>query len=240
MKIQIDFTGKHILVIGSAQGVGAGVVSTFIEHGATVSAYGINKESLAQITNTTEKEKLITLSGQNTTAEGCKKIIDMAASSMGGIDILINCTEFRDDKKIADLTPENWSNTMSHLLTSAHFCTQYAAPHLIKSKGAIVNVTSTLGLMGKTGGTSTYSTAAGAIIQLTRMTTLRLGVHNVRANCVCVGEIGKNPTATPDIPIGRTGTQDDIIPTVLFLSSPYTAFMTGSIITNDGGTNSGH
>ncbi len=229
MTMDMSFAGKRVIVIGAEGPVGAAAARAFFEHGATVAVHG------AAVDGAT------TISGDLSGEEGCKATVEAAVAALGGLDVIVNAADFREDKPFEQVLPQDWDKAMDGAFTASLFCTQFALPALTASKGNIVNATSSLAQMGGPAGSSAYAAAAGSIVNMTRMQALRFGVDGVRANCLCGGPLeGSAAAQVADVPpIGRHGTPQDMAATILFLASGHAAFMTGAIIVNDGGRYSG-
>lgn len=229
MTMDMSFAGKRVFVTGAAESIGAAAARAFLDHGAAVAVHGAAIEGATQLT------------GELHSAEGCKGVMDAAVAALGGLDVLVNAADFRDDKPFEQVSPEDWEKVIDGSFAASLFCTQFALPALQASKGNIVNVTPSYGQMGGPGGSSAYTAAAASIVNMTRMQALRFGVDGVRSNCLCAGPLeGSAAAAKADLPpIGRHGTAEDMAATILFLASAHAGFMTGAIIVNDGGRYSG-
>ncbi len=229
MTIDLNFAGKRILVTGTDQPIGAAAAAAFLDHGAVVAAHGAVVAGASLLT------------GSLNSADGCEAVLRAALDSLGGLDILVNAADYREDKPFEKVTPEDWDKALDGSFTASLFCTQYALPALQASKGNIVNITSSYGQMGGPGGSSAYAAAAASIVNMTRMQALRFAVDGVRSNCLCAGTIEGSPTAEAAElpPIGRHATAKDMVGSILFMASEHASFMTGAIIVNDGGRYSG-
>lgn len=229
MTMDMSFAGKRVFVSGTDEPVGEAIAQAFAAHGATVAVHGAAVEGA------------VSVSGKLNDADGCKAVMDAAIASLGGLDVIVNAADFRDDKPFEQVTPEDWDKALDGSFTVSLFCTQFALPALQASRGNIVNITSAYGQMGGPAGSSAYAAATGSIVNMTRMQALRFGVDGVRSNCLCAGPLeGSAAAQTADVPpIGRHGTAGDMAATVLFLASSHAAFMTGAILVNDGGRYSG-
>ncbi len=229
MKMEMSFTGKRVFVTGVDKPIASAVARAFVEHGASVAVHGAPTDRATEFT------------GDLYTAEGCKRVVDGALTALGGLDVLVNAADFREDKPFEQITPDDWDATIDGALAVSMFCTQFALPPLQASKGNIINVTSSYAQMGGPSGSSAYTAAAASIVNLTRMQALRFGVDGVRSNCLCAGPLeGSVAAAKSDLPpIGRHGDAEEMAATILFLASPYAGFMTGAIIVLDGGRYSG-
>jgi NAD(P)-dependent dehydrogenase (short-subunit alcohol dehydrogenase family) len=221
--IDLNFAGKRVLVTGADQPIGAAAVQAFRDDGALVVAHNS------------------VVDGALDSAEGCKALVETAVATLGGLDILINASDYREDKPFEQVSPEDWDKALDGSFTASLFCTQYALPALQASKGNIVNITSSYGQMGGADGSSAYTAAAASIVNMTRMQALRFGVDGVRSNCLCAGPL-EGATATQEAelpPIGRNGTAQDMVGSILLIASDHASFMTGAIIVVDGGRYSG-
>lgn len=229
MTIDLNFAGKRILVTGTDQPIGAAAALAFRDHGAAVAVHG------AAVAGAT------LLPGSLHSAEGCEALVQAALAKLGELDVLVNASDYREDKPFEQVSPEDWDKALDGSFTASLFCTQYALPALQASKGNIVNVTSSYGQMGGPGGSSAYAAAAASIVNMTRMQALRFGIDGVRSNCLCAGPIEGSAAAeaTELPPIGRNGTAQDMVGSILFMASEHASFMTGAIIVNDGGRYSG-
>ena len=255
MKVQIDFTGKRVLVTGGHYPIGRAAVAAYLEHGAIV-AVQVPSQSLSEELSKelAHAEKLTCIVGDISEVSGCRAVVDTAVEKLGGMDVLVHASGFRADIKFEDVTPENWDSAINGTFKAATFCTQRALGSLKQSRGNIVNVATNLGLMGGPTGSSVHSAAMGSIVNITRMEALRLGGEGVRSNCLCHGAIDEYASrwgASAELPesalnselkvrpIGRHGRVDDMTPAILFLSSSNAEIMTGSVIVSDGGKFSG-
>lgn len=229
MTIDLNFAGKRVLVTGTDQPIGAAAALAFRDHGAAVAVHGAAAEGATL------------LSGELSSAESCKAVVESAAAALGGLDILVNASDYREDKPFEQVLPEDWDKALDGSFTASLFCTQYALPALQASKGNIVNITSSYGQMGGPTGSSAYAAAAASIVNMTRMQALRFGVDGVRSNCLCAGPLeGSTAAQGAELPpIGRNGTAQDMVGSILFMASEHAGFMTGAIIVIDGGRYSG-
>ena len=223
MRIDLNFAGKRVLVTGADQPIGSAAVLAFRDHGALVVLHSGDAE------------------GALNSADSCKAMVESAVAQLGGLDVLVNASDYREDKPFEEVSPDDWDKALNGVFTASLFCTQYALPALQVSRGNIVNVTSSFGQMGGPAGSSVYTAAAASIVNMTRMQALRFGVDGVRANCLCAGPLeGSLAADTADLPpIGRNGTAQDMAAAILFMASENARFMTGAIIVNDGGRYSG-
>ena len=145
--------------------------------------------------------------------------------------------------EIERMPVEDWKKTIDINLTGCFLTTRYAKPHLVKSKGVIINNASIAGLQHyATGRSYAYSASKAAVIQFSHQMAKNYGEEGIRVNCICPGIIetpilhGRDPKIYEDrIPLGRVGTPDDVAKVVLFLVSDDASYLTGIVIPIDGG-----
>lgn len=251
MIMKIDYSDKAVLVIGNKDSsLSVSIAKGFLEHGAKV-ALTADEKSVAKDL----KGQVEFLDAEPDTAESCKKLVDNAVSKLGRLDVLVNCADYRQDKSFESVTPSDFDVGFDKNAKIPLFCTKAAHSHLDKTNGNVINVGSILGLMGELENTATvYSATMGAVIQLTRMTSLWLAPMQIRVNCICTSEIRDSDSQAGNefevdednyvgprkIPLGRYAKPGDVVNTALFLGTEYAGFMTGSILVNDGGRYSGN
>ncbi|PHN05281.1 SDR family oxidoreductase [Flavilitoribacter nigricans] len=176
-----------------------------------------------------------------------KQAINTVLAEWGAIHYLLNNAGFSINKPLEELSLEEWNQVIGTNLTGAFLCAKYAAPHLRKAKGAIVNLASTRRLMSEPG-TEAYSASKGGIFALTHALAISLG-PDVRVNSISPGWIdvtpwqkqserepaNLRPVDHEQHPVGRVGTPEDIAALVEYLFSDKSGFITGQDFVVDGG-----
>ena len=161
------------------------------------------------------------------------------------IEALVNNAGVADFGTIEETSFDRWRAVMATNLDGVFLCSQASIPHLKKSRGAIINISSISGLRASTLRTA-YGTSKAAVIHLTQQQAAELGEHNIRVNCVAPGPVRTKlamAVHTPDIvdayheaiPLNRYGTETEIAETILFLASSKASYITGQCISVDGG-----
>lgn len=252
---QLD--GKVAIVTGASSGIGRAVARRFIAEGAQVVATGQSHERLAQLTDELAAgDALVTHPANLADQDEAQALIAATEDRFGGLDILVNCAgvgySYRDVRPgsmntLADSSLEDWNDVMAINLGSVVHCSKFAIEAMRRrGGGSIVNISSILGLVGNPDAHA-YTTAKGAIINLTRSLATTHAKENIRANTVCPGYI-ETPMVEQFVeflnseeyryqwnPSGRTGTPEEIANGVLFLASDEASYCNGSVLTIDGG-----
>ena len=235
MTVTIDHAGKRVLVVGADHSLGKAIAHSFRAQGATV------------------VEALNRVYGNHIGVEANRNFVRDAIIQLGGLDILVTYTGIEAVALIDDATLETWEVAFSQPLKATFFTTQAALSALKSCRGAIVNVTLVLGQMGAPAGLAIAAAAMASVVHHTRMLALRLSMDAVRVNCVCHGYLSEvestgvlqgSDQSTPasvanGVPLGRLAHSDDIVNAVMFLASPLADYVTGAILSADGGTYAG-
>ena len=177
----------------------------------------------------------------------CERIVARTVEFFGGVDVLINSAGIYVEGAITSTDEKTFDDIIATNVKGTFFTTRAAVDELIKSRGAIVNVASDAGLKGNYF-CAAYSASKGAIVAFTKSLALELASFPVRVNCVAPGDVLtpltlnqlKTSGATVEelakvYPLGRIGTADEIVAAIYFLASEAASFITGAILSVDGG-----
>jgi NAD(P)-dependent dehydrogenase (short-subunit alcohol dehydrogenase family) len=219
---------KTCFVTGGAHGIGKATAERLANAGYRVATADINDVGVNYQLDVADDDAVV-------------RVVAEVARSFGGIDVVINNAGIADPGRasIDDLSMTEWRRVIDVNLTGMFSVAKAAAPHLRKRKGCIVNITSTRAFMSEPN-TFAYSASKGGIVALTHSLAISLG-PDVRVNAIAPGWIATHGHAelrTLDHafhPVGRVGTPDDIAGLALFLASDDAGFITGDVITSDGG-----
>lgn len=242
---------KVVIVTGAARGIGEGVAVKLAEHGANV-AFTYVSESSAEKAKALE-EKLTALgvkakayrSNAGEFAE-CETFVNDVVKEFGTVDILVNNAGISKDNLLLRMTPEQWDDVMDINLKSVFNMTKQVIRPMMKAKsGSIINMSSVIGLMGNAGQGS-YAASKAGILGFTKSVAKELGSRNIRCNAIAPGFVETDMTGylkegeqadkyKAGIPLGRFGSTDDIANVTLFLASDLSAYVTGQVISVDGG-----
>jgi 3-oxoacyl-[acyl-carrier protein] reductase len=231
--------GKTALVTGASKGIGKAIATELAAAGATVVVgYRSGKG---------EAEALAGELGGNavqadvSSADDAKRLVEEA----GDVDILVNNAGLTRDGLLARMSDDDWRTVIDTNLASVFYtCRAVTRPMMKKRAGAIVNISSIVGVHGN-GGQTNYAASKAGIIGFTKSLAKELGSRNVRANVVAPGYVktqltdvlpeGATQTMLDATPLGRLGDPEDVAGAVRFLCSDDARFVTGAVLLVDGG-----
>lgn len=238
---------NNIIITGGAQGIGKIISQQLLEKGFCVSVFEIDEEAIHEFKNENSNENLEFFNTDVSNEESVQKSIAASDAKFGNISGLINNAAIQIDKPVTELILEEWNRVIGTNLTGAFLCSKHTVPFLKKSKGSIVNISSTRALQSEPN-TEAYSASKGGILALTHSLAMSLGPE-ISVNCISPGWIDvsgvKKKSKANQIelseadhlqhPVGRVGKPTDIANMVLFLLNPENDFITGQNFIIDGG-----
>lgn len=239
---------KHVIITGGAQGIGKQSVISFLEKGYSVTVAEVDNEAGQEaITEFGKYGEVQLISCNVSVEEDVKNTIHEALKFAGRIDVVINNAAIAANKPVTELSLQDWNSVLGVNVTGAFLFAKYAAPHLKKTKGVIINLCSTRAFMSEPD-TEAYSASKGAIYSLTHALAVSLG-PDVRVNCISPGWIEvsdlKKKATKKELqlseadhlqhPAGRVGNANDIARLLLFLANEENNFITGQNFIVDGG-----
>ena len=246
--MKTEFSGKSVLVTGASSGIGRAVALKFAASGARVTAIGRDKAALAELMKVAGQ--IVAVAADVTNREQMEAAVDQAAGDDARIDILVNAAGHISSGTIEDTTLNAWDAMLDVNLRAVFCLMQLCVPHLIKTRGNIVNISSVTGLRSFPG-VLAYCVSKAGLDQLTRCAALELAPKGVRVNAVNPGvvvtEIHKRGGMTNDAyqrflehsktthPLGRVGEPSEIAELVVYLASESAAWITGATYSIDGG-----
>lgn len=243
----MDFKGKVAVITGGTRGIGKAIALEMVRNGANVVLNYTNNDIEAEKTLSEIKEKggyAVLVKASVGELKGCETIINTAIESFGKIDFLINNAAISEVGLFMDVTDGGLNNILDINLKGVLNCSKIAMTHLIESRGAIVNISSIWGNVGASCEVL-YSTTKGAINLFTKSLAKEMAMSGVRVNAVAPGVINTEMNSWMDqnerealeeeIPLNRFGNTEEIASVVSFLCSEKASYITGQIITVDGG-----
>jgi NAD(P)-dependent dehydrogenase (short-subunit alcohol dehydrogenase family) len=242
-----SLAGHRIVVTGAGSGIGAAIAFALVKAGATVAINDLDRERAAAVAAAIGDEARTHIcAGDVATPEGAQAVIAEAADAVGPLTGLVNNVGLVKGGALSSITAAEWDYVMRVDLSSALFCSQAAYSNLRETRGRIVNTTSLCGISPAPGAGS-YNAAKAGVISLTQQLALEWGSDGIRVNAVAPGIIsGTNFSQNsnrpevleqrqPIVPLGRTGTAEDIAPAAVFLLSDWARYITGQVLVVDGG-----
>jgi meso-butanediol dehydrogenase / (S,S)-butanediol dehydrogenase / diacetyl reductase len=180
------FSGKVVIVTGAGSGIGAAAARRFWSEGAVVVLVGRTEAKLAKVAEGLDQECCLIQVADVAKPEGVERLISSTAARFGAIDVLVNNAGVGGVGGFRDKPDSDWHEVMSVNLTGVFYLIRAALPHLQKTKGVIVNVSSIAGLGGEAGN-SFYAVAKAGVNNLTQSLALEFGRTGVRVNGVSPG-----------------------------------------------------
>ena len=246
-RISCDLTDQVALVTGAARGLGRLIAECLAESGAKVACIDVNEELLQEAVKSIEAAggEAIGLACDVTDSQRVNDAVGEVVSKWGGLQILVNNAGITRDGLIMRMKDDQWDAVLNINLRGTFLFTRAACKPLIKGRrGRIINIASVSGLMGNPG-QANYSASKAGVIGLTRTVAMELAGRNVTVNAVAPGFIQTEMTAkmgedivkaiADRVPLGTLGEPRDVADAVLFLASDAASYITGQVLTVDGG-----
>ena len=245
-----DLSGRVAVVTGGSKGLGEAMAEGLASAGADVvlaSRHADEAQRVAQRIASEYGRRTLGLAADVTSPDDVQRLMDRAAADFGRIDILVNSAGINIRGPIGELTYEQFRQVQQINVDGTWLCCRAAIPYMQQQgQGRIINMASTLGVVGLANRTP-YTASKGAIVQMTRALGLEMAPQNIMVNAICPG-----PFLTPmNVPIadteeaqkfivgavalGRWGRLEEIQGAAIFLASDAASYMTGSLVTVDGG-----
>jgi 3-oxoacyl-[acyl-carrier protein] reductase len=246
-RIQVDLSGRTAIVTGASRGIGKAIALRLAGAGAKVACVARSVDKLQ------ETADAISAAGGAAEVHPCDvtdsaavtKLVEELAEKWGGLDIVVNNAGITKDTLIPRMSDEDWDAVIATNLRSVFLFTRAASLVMMRKRsGRIINISSVSGLMGNPG-QANYSASKAGVIGLTRTVAQELASRKVTVNAICPGFIASEMTqamgATLDefvktrIPAKRLGEADEVADAVLYLASDSAGYITGEVLTIDGG-----
>ena len=242
------FENNIVLVTGAGRGIGASIAKRFASEGAEVIVNYSGNDEAAQKT----VDEITATGGQAqkykcsvNESESVKVMIDEIIKKFGRIDILVNNAGITKDGLMLRMTDEDFDRVIDVNLKGTFNCTKYISKYMLKQKsGKIINISSVVGLSGNAGQVN-YSASKAGIIGITKSAAKELSSRGITVNAVAPGYVDTDMTKVlsdnirneilKNIPLQRMGNVEDISNCVAFLASEDASYITGQVISVDGG-----
>lgn len=242
--------GKTAIVTGGGRGLGAQIAQGFAEAGANVVVCSRKLETCEEMSEEIKRLGVdsLALKCDVTNPEDVSRVVEKTVEKFGTIDILVNNSGATWAAPVEEMPLEAWNNVMNVNVTGTFLMSQEVGKVMIKQKrGKIINIASVAGLMGTPPIMQTigYSTSKGAVITFTKELAVKWGKYNINVNAIAPGffptkmtkvliERGKDEILA-GTPLNRLGQDADLKGAALFLASSASDYITGDILTVDGG-----
>lgn len=240
----MQLINKNVFVTGSSRGIGLAIAHKFAKLGANVvlnSRGTISEDLLAEFSN--YGVKVVPISGDVSDFADAKRMVDQAIAELGSVDVLVNNAGITQDTLMLKMTEEDFEKVIKINLTGAFNMTQAVLKQMIKAReGAIINMSSVVGLMGNIG-QANYAASKAGLIGFTKSVAREVANRNVRVNALAPGMIESDMTAVlsdkvkeatlAQIPMKHFGQAEHIADATVFLAGQ--DYLTGQVLAVDGG-----
>ena len=239
---------KTVLITGASKGIGAATAIMFAQDGYNVVInYNSSAESALLLEHSLKENGCSALSymADVSKASDVNRMINDTITKFGKIDVLINNAGVGQQKLFTDITDDDWSKMVGVNLTGTFNCCRAVIPHMVSRKeGCIINTSSIWGMSGASCEVH-YSAVKAGIIGMTKALAKELGPSGIRVNCIAPGVINTRMNSNLSVedladladetPLGRIGKTNEVASVSLFLASPAAEFITGQVISPNGG-----
>ena len=250
--------GKIALITGAAGAQGRAAAHAFARHGARVALADVDEARVRALQQEVEAAggEALAIAADVTSEDSVRRMVEAALARFGSLNVLYNNaginnggpTEAERDCDVIRLPLHIWQRMLDVNLTGVFLCSKHAIPALIAAGGgSVINISSTAGILGSSISGHTYSATKGGLNSLTRSMAAAYAKHQVRVNAICPGSLEpvmkfgiprtpeRQKMLEANYPIGRLGTEDDVVQLAVYLASDESSWTTGAVIPVDGG-----
>ena len=238
-----------VLVTGASSGIGAAIAIAFAENGWDVMAAGRDEGRLEEVADVSER--IVTWAGELSSSEECDELVADTIDEFGEIDCLVNNAGIIVRGNAADLSDDDWRETMTVNLDVPFFLSRAALPYLLRAEGSIVNIASDWGLRGGERAVA-YCASKGGLVLLTKAMARDHARDGLRVNAICPGDVDTPmlaaeaeaagmeiddymEEASEAVPNGRVAEPEEVAALALFLASDAATHINGTTVAIDGG-----
>lgn len=243
----MKLSGKVALITGGSRGIGFATAKIMSENGATVVITGKDSKRLEK--SVLKIPNSIGFVADIRKTDEVKNVVRKTIEKFGKLDILVNNAGiFPKIKQLHEIDEDEWNEVLDVNLTGQFRFTKEAIPHLQKTSGSIINISSDAGLKAYQGfNADAYSASKAALIILTKCWALEYAKYKIRVNCICPGVVDTDMTKQflktqqdkdfmdNEHPIGRIGKPEEIAKAIMYFVSDDASWTTGAVLAVDGG-----
>ncbi|HEY8172890.1 MAG TPA: 3-oxoacyl-[acyl-carrier-protein] reductase [Dehalococcoidia bacterium] len=241
-----DLTGKAALVTGGSRGIGRAISLALAAHGAKVAVnFATNAKAADETVAAIGADQAVAIGGDVRDAAEAGKLVDGTIAAFGRIDILVSNAGVTSDDLILRMSEDEWDTVIDTNLKGAFNVTKAAVRPMVRQRwGRIICMSSVAGIVGNAG-QANYSAAKAGLIGFTKAIAKEVASRNITANVIAPGFVDTEMTASLTdaqrqeimkmVAAGRTGTPEDIAPAAVFLASDEASYVSGHVLTVDGG-----
>lgn len=236
------------LVVGAAGGIGSAVCRRLSRRGYQLALVDLSRDSLGALEAALHREgsRVLARSLDASSADVVIEFVAEAESTLGPVDVLVNCNGLFRIQPIATTTDSMWSEAINANLTSVFVSCREVAPRMVqRGRGSIINIASAAGEMGSVRPAAHYAAAKGGVIAFSKSLAREVSPHGVRVNVVSPGPIdtsmlqltadAKSDRARVGTLLGRIGQPDEVASAIEFLAGEGATFITGAVVRVNGG-----
>ncbi len=243
--------GRVAVVTGGSSGLGVQMAKGFAGQGADLVIMARRLDKLEKVAEEIRSlgVKCLPVQCDVTNTDQVNKAAEAAIKEYGKVDILVNCAGSATNAGVLNMTDEEWDFTVDTDMTSVFKVTRAFAKYMVEKKyGRIINIASMYGLVGNTAiDTVAYHSSKGGVVNFTRAVAAELAKYNITCNAICPGYFATELTIDTlkteaftnymkaTVPMGRYGKEGELNPAAIFLASDEASYVTGAILTVDGG-----
>ena len=246
-----DFSAHTVLVTGAATGIGFGISEAFHQAGARVALGDLNEQAVGRAATRLGGSRVFAHPVDVRDGKSVQAFVAAAEGVLGGVSIAVANAGIYPNCPVLEMTVDEWDRVMETNMRGVFLTCQAAARRMVarKAPGKIITISSGAYASGRKGAAHYCASKAG-VVMFTKVLAMELGPHRINVNCIAPGLVTVDrdvtqvsneyvTTLVANIPWGRAGTPADIARAALFLASPDADFITGEVLSVDGGSGTG-
>ncbi|MCB0991415.1 MAG: 3-oxoacyl-ACP reductase FabG [Acidimicrobiales bacterium] len=235
-------TGRVVLVSGGSRGIGLAIAQAFADNGDRV--------AVTYRSGPPDDDRLLAIQCDQTDGEAVDAAFEAIASQLGPVEVLVANAGITNDQLVLRMSDEDFASVVDTNLTGTYRMAKRAARGMLRArKGAMIFISSVVGLSGQAGQVN-YAASKAGLVGMARSLARELGSRNVTVNVVAPGPVAtdmlealtddQRAAITSSVPLGRVAEPAEVAGAVVFLASPAASYITGAVIPVDGGLGMGH